>query len=377
MPALRLVDADAHVVEPPDLWATWLPPRFRDHPDTPKLVRDVEGGDAWQFGAGAPPAPLGIYTAAGKAPEEIKWTGARYDAVRPGMFRGRERLADMDADGVDVAVLFGSARPMGLFLRSRERDFHLAGFRAFNDFVCQDFAAADRRRLVPLAYIPGLGVEAAIAELRRAHAQGARGAALMCWPSAGDTCSPADDPFWAACEELDVPVIVHVRLISVRSAPPPPTGKQGGDLPGLSTTGLLDMPLVIARMIFAGVFERFPRLRAGFIEAGAGWVPYLLQQMDDRFRRNRHWTGCDLSLLPSEYFQRNCKVSFMYDPYAVQNRHACGVETLMWSSDYPHHGTDWPHSRRVIDQTFTGVPEAERHRILAGNCAELFRLEGA
>lgn len=374
MRQLNLVDADAHVVEPPDLWSTWLPAGFRDHPDTPKLVRDVEGGDAWQFGAGAPPAPLGIYTAAGKEPQDIKWTGARYDSVRPGMFRGADRLADMDADGVDVAVLFGSARPMGLFLRSKERDFHLAGFRAFNNFVCQDFAAADRARLVPLAYIPGLGVEEAVAELRRAHAQGARGAALMCWPSGGDKCSPADDPFWAACQELDVPVIVHVRLISVNSAAPPPTGKQGGDLPGLSTTGLLDMPLVIAQMIFAGVFERFPRLRAGFIEAGAGWVPYLLQQMDDRFHRNRYWTGCDLSLLPSEYFRRNCKVSFMYDPYAVQNRQACGVETLMWSSDYPHHGTDWPHSRTVIDETFLGVPAADRQRILAQNCADLFRL---
>ena len=374
MRTLRLVDADAHVVEPPDLWSKWLPPEFRNHPDTPKLVKDEEGGDAWQFGAGAPPAPLGIYTAAGKAAEDIKWTGARYDSVRPGMFQGQHRIADMDADGVDVEVLFGSARPMGLFLRSKEREFHLAGFQAFNNFVCRDFAAADRQRLVALAYIPGLGVEAAVAELRRAHAEGARGAALMCWPSAGDKCSPADDPFWAACQELDMPVIVHVRLISVNSPAPPPTGKQGGDLPGLSTTGLLDMPSVIAQMIFGGVFERFPRLRAGFIEAGAGWVPYLLQQMDDRYWRNRYWTKCDLSLLPSEYFRRNCKVSFMYDPYAVQNRAACGVETLMWSSDYPHHGTDWPHSRKVIGETFADVSTEDRHRILAQNCADLFRL---
>ena len=96
--------------------------------------------------------------------------------------------------------------------------------------------------------------------------------------------------------------------------------------------------------------------------------------MDDRYRRNRFWTHCDLSLLPSEYFRRNCKVSFMYDPYAVQNRHACGIETLMWSSDYPHHGTDWPHSRKIIAETFAGVPPEERRRILVQNCADLFRL---
>ncbi|MBI3783519.1 MAG: amidohydrolase family protein [Deltaproteobacteria bacterium] len=142
----------------------------------------------------------------------------------------------------------------------------------------------------------------------------------------------------------------------------------------MATTGLLDMPGIIAEMIFGGVFHRFPKLNVAFTEAGAGWLPYLLEQMDDRYWRNRYWTGCELEMLPSEYFHRNCRVTFMYDPYAIRNRHSCGVENLMWSSDYPHHGTDWPYSRRVIGETFGGVPSAERVRILARNCAELYGL---
>ena len=131
----KLVSADAHVVEPPDLWSKWMAPEFRNHPDAPKLVKDEEGGDAWQFGRDAKPAPLGIYAAAGKAPEHIKWTGARYDNVMPGMFQGKPRLKEQDTDGVDAEVIFGSSRPMGLFLRHKERDFHLAGFQAYNDFM--------------------------------------------------------------------------------------------------------------------------------------------------------------------------------------------------------------------------------------------------
>ena len=144
----KLVSADAHVVEPPDLWSKWMPAEFRRHPDTPRLVKDEEGGDAWQFGRDSKPAPLGIYAAAGKPPEHIKWTGARYETVMPGMFQGAPRLKEQDADGVDAEVIFGSSRPMGLFLRHKERDFHLAGFQAYNDFMMKEFAAADRKSVV-------------------------------------------------------------------------------------------------------------------------------------------------------------------------------------------------------------------------------------
>jgi len=370
----RLVSADSHVVEPPDLWSKWLPGKFRHHADAPKLVKDDEGGDAWQFGPGSAPAPLGIYCAAGKAPENIKWTGVRYDDVMPGMFQGGPRLKEQDADGVDAEIIFGSSRPMGHFLRHKDRDFHLAGFQAYNDFICKEFCAADPARLGALTYIPGLGIETAIAELRRARQMGSRGVVLMCWPSGNDYLSADDDPFWAACEALGVPVAIHVRLISVNSAPPGPTGKQGGTLPGLATTGMLDMPAVIAQIIFSGLFDRFPKLEFGFTEAGAGWVPYLLEQMDDRYWRNRYWTKCELQMLPSEYFYRNCRITFMLDGYAVRNRRACGVNSLMWSTDYPHHGTDWPYSRRIINETFVDVDAQERHRLLAQNCVELYGL---
>ena len=162
----------------------------------------------------------------------------------------------------------------------------------------------------------------------------------------------------------------------MNSPPPPPTGKQGGDIPGLSTTGMLDMPRVIAEAIFSGVFDRFPRLRFACTEAGAGWLPYLLEQMDDRYWRNRHWTKCELALLPSEYFYRNWRITFMLDQYAVRNRHACGVGNLMWSTDYPHHGTDWPYSRKSVREMCHAVPADEQQRILALNAAELYRIGG-
>jgi predicted TIM-barrel fold metal-dependent hydrolase len=58
----------------------------------------------------------------------------------------------------------------------------------------------------------------------------------------------------------------------------------------------------------------------------------------------------------------------------VQNRYALGIDNLMWSTDYPHHGCDWPESRRVLAELFHDVPTEERRRICALNAAKLYRL---
>ena len=77
----RLIDADCHVVEPPHIWDTWLGEEFRER--APKLVKDEEGGDAWQFQPGAPLMYIGLVATPGMRFEDIKWKGYTYDTVRP------------------------------------------------------------------------------------------------------------------------------------------------------------------------------------------------------------------------------------------------------------------------------------------------------
>lgn len=111
------------------------------------------------------------------------------------------------------------------------------------------------------------------------------------------------------------------------------------------------------------------------VEAGAGWLPYFLEQMDDRYFRNRTWAKVELEMLPSAYFRRNWLLTFVTDFYGVRNRHAVGINNMMWSTDYPHHICDWPYSRKLASQMFAGVPENERHQICAGNAAALYKLQ--
>ena len=143
---------------------------------------------------------------------------------------------------------------------------------------------------------------------------------------------------------------------------------------GYSCAGLDNMPVIIAETILSGLFDQFPRLRFISVEAGAGWVPYFLEQMDDRYFRNRTWAKVELQLLPSAYFHRNWLVTFVQDFYGVRNRHAVGIANMMWSTDYPHHICDWPYSRKLAAEMFAGVPADERRQICAANATALYKL---
>jgi predicted TIM-barrel fold metal-dependent hydrolase len=104
------------------------------------------------------------------------------------------------------------------------------------------------------------------------------------------------------------------------------------------------------------------------VEVDCGWIPYIREQMDDRHSRSklRHDTP------PSAYLDHNFNYVFITDSYGVRNRHEVGIERMMWSSDFPHGGSDWPHSREAIERQFKGVPDDERYPILAGNALRLY-----
>jgi len=384
MPAFAMISADSHVVESPDLWEKWLPREFL--PKAPKLVKDAEGGDAWQYRPGTPPVPLGLVTTyPGRTYEQFKWTGAKYDQINQGAFIGATRVKEQKIDGVDAEVLYPSQRTMRHFMLDDDTMFHKQGIQAYNNWMAKEFMAADPKRLIGLAQMPNVGVEAMIAEMRRAKEMGMRGVILSTWPSGATSLSVEDSAFWAEAEKLELPVSIHLGVASKQSGKAQTsTGMMEGagllstgakTVVGYSCAGMDNMPIIIAETILSGLFDKFPRLRFISVEAGAGWVPYFLEQMDDRYFRNRTWAKVELEMLPSAYFRRNWSLTFVTDFYGVRNRHAVGINNMMWSTDYPHHICDWPYSRKLANEMFAGVPENERDQICAGNAAALYKLQ--
>jgi predicted TIM-barrel fold metal-dependent hydrolase len=367
----RLVDADCHTVEPPHLWETWLPKEFHDR--APQLVKDEEGGDAWSFGEGKPLMHIGLVATPGMRFEDIRWKGYTYDHIRKGCFDGKARLGDMDEDGVDAEFLYPSQRTMFHFMGNQDREFHRAGVRAYNDWIHGDFCANDPERLFGLAQMPNLGVDEAIAELRRCKAKGMRGAILSTWPAGGDGLGSEDDRFFAVAEELEMPISIHIRI--VRPGRKPAGVLEGpGAIANMALAGMTLFPEVMSEIIMSGVHDRFPKLTFLGVETDVGWLPAAFEQLDNFYWRNRAHTGIGIKRLPSEYFHGHWICTFIHDRIGIKNRYDVGVRNMAWSTDYPHHGNDWPYSRKVVGEMLDGVPARERHDILAGNMVRAYQL---
>jgi len=362
----RTIDCDQHVIEPPDLWEKYLPKKYRDQ--APRLVKDRDGGDAWQLGDAV--ESLGLVAAMNKTPKTLKWTGVKYSEMHPGIFEPEGRLELMDEDGVDAAVFFPPQRTM-IYFMSQDKAFSYAGMQAYNDFIA-GFCAHKPERLGAIFQMPSSGIEDALAELRRAGDAGAKGVGLATWPSGEALLSEVDDRFWEVAEELAMPVHIHIGL-----TPPTVKTKKVAERGGTSqlvqfSTTMSRMPVLFAEFIFTGVFDRFPGLTVVGGEVGAGWVPFFKQELDDRYRRNRYWTGVNLSMLPSDYYLRNCKVGVVSDQFGVQNCDAVGVDTMMWCSDFPHHITDWPNSHHLINSMSLGIDEGKKRKIFCENAGKLY-----
>ena len=132
----------------------------------------------------------------------------------------------------------------------------------------------------------------------------------------------------------------------------------------------------LTAMIFAGVFDRYPRLKVGSVEHETAWVPHWLRQMDFTYRERpalgRAWKSRH-AMLPSEYWQRNMFVEFMEDDWGIRMRDVIGVDNMLWGNDFPHAESTWPKSREFLDRIFAGAPDEDRRKITADNAARIFR----
>ena len=120
------------------------------------------------------------------------------------------------------------------------------------------------------------------------------------------------------------------------------------------------------------MLQRFPELRFVSAENEVGWLTFFLQRLDQSQDEYRYLYPTALELRPSEYFRRQCYATFIDDPVGVATREFIGVDNIMWSSDYPHTVSSWPHSREIVERDLHGVPEAEKQKIVRGNAAKLY-----
>lgn len=288
----------------------------------------------------------------------------------PGYYDPIARLAAMDRDGVHAEVLYSEVsafRSFGLV----KGDWKPIS-RAFTDHLIE-FAAHDPNRLAVSYQVPIIDIDYAVEEVYRLAGLGARSVHLPNFPSEiglPDYHDPIYDRLWGVLSETGISISHHLGnrtwLYDIFRRDPTPQAAIFTSMPALALSE------VIAWWILTGTLERFPQLKIVFVEPSLYWIPGFLAQLDRKADGRYELPG--VRLKPSEYFRRNMACTFMDDEVGLKLRHLVGIENILWSTDFPHPATTWPHSRAVVDRQFADVPAAERDLITCGNSARIYNL---
>jgi predicted TIM-barrel fold metal-dependent hydrolase len=376
MAAYKLISADSHIVEPPDMYASRIEPKFRDR--APKMERrKTEAGreyDAWMID-GVQVGTLGAVMQAGQRfedPSQIDFLGV-WEDVRKGGYDAHAMITENEEDGVWGSCLQPS---QGLFwYRVPDSALLTEICRVYNDWIT-DFCKPYPERLKGIAMLNVDDVEEGCRELERIKKLGLVGAFIPVSPLPDKPYrDPSYDRLWATAQDNDMPLLMHIAT-NRSGVPGCEFTMNVGELTGAgrSTTDHW-VRYSLSAMVFAGVFDRFPRLKVGSVEHETAWIPHWLKQMDFTYRERPVFTKgwkSQSGMLPSDYWQRNMFVEFMEDDLGVELRKYIGVDNMLWGSDFPHAESTWPQSKQFLDRIFEGVPEEDRRKITADNAAKLF-----
>ena len=385
MSGYKIISSDSHILEPADIWTSRMEPKYRDQ--APRLVR-LEDGDWWFCGdVKVTLAPVNATIPGRRFQQEMRLT--EEDKFGPGLLGGfipGEHVKDMDADGVYGGMIYPS---IGLAWFSFDPGTELlnAIFRAYNDWLAE-FCSAYPDRLKGIAMINLEDVNAGVKEMERCAQMGLAGVMITTYPEGVQYVdearrsydSPIYDPFWAAAQDLDVPISLHI------STNRPVQGERIGifnrDSSLVKRALLINadhwVRISLTLMILGGVFERFPGLKVVSVEHELCWVPYFIDQLDYAYTQRVQQEGMyrfKEDMLPSDFFHRNVFLSFQQDGLGIRLRNKIGVDSLMWGSDYPHPEGTFPRSREILEEILADCTEEEKATIAGANAARLYQFD--
>ena len=380
LPFAGAVDADGHILEPPDLWDTYLEPKYRDRALQVRVDEDgLEelwiGGERSRMSRHGFPSTLGAMgdpdlRAMQLDPERTYLREAPFGSMDPG-----ERLQLLDAEGIEAVVLYTT---IGLLWEAELDDPELsqAYTRAYNRWICEFCSGSDR--LVATAHLSLSDPDAAAKELERAVADGARGAYVAPFTHDGRPLGhPSNDAVFAAAQDLDVPFAIHPTF-----EPQWTKGTRMGAWENVKQLRLLASVTAsdgvrqqFTTLFDYGVFDRFPRLKVLVLESGGGWIGYWLDRIDAVYGHTYVGTRVPLQEKPSDYFRERVWISCDPDERtipALADRY--GVGRFMWASDFPH-ADHTPAYLADLEELAAGfADEGARRRFLGDNVRELFRI---
>jgi predicted TIM-barrel fold metal-dependent hydrolase len=388
-----LISADAHVIEPPNVWLDRLPSKYHDR--APRMARGDRGA-VWQYEDMISPTS-GLSVTAGKEKEEISPNAVSFDEMRAGAYDPVERVKDLDRAGILASVSFPSfPRFCGqIFLEAKDKDLAMLCVRAYNDWMVDEWCAAAPGRLIPLMIIPLWDPAAAAIEMERGASKGVHAFAFsenpepLGLPTIHD---PAGywDPVMHAANALQMVVCMHVGSSSTM----PQISSNAPQLASL-TWGANRTSGAMLTWLFSSYLQELRDLKICLSEGNIGWIPYFLERAEQVLDKQRHWavSGALKSYTSSFGFEENAAIReadvmtldvratfrdhiygcFIDDVAGIQCLDLIGEDNVMTETDYPHSDTTWPNSIDLLNKLIGHLPVSTQHKLRRANAEALFQ----
>ncbi len=373
-----LFSAHSHVNEPPEAWER-IPKGLRE--GGPHFVQDPDGKKGlYMVFDGHEPDPVGMTFTAGvgrdrgavrKVIENFTWDQWK------GPWDPKERVADMDRDGIRAEVLYPSMARNFYSLSGDELPLQLAGLKSYNDWI-DEYSRALPGRLFGVGLLSSLDVEWSVEELKRCAKIGLKGVLLPAGlPNGMSYADPAFEPIWQALEDMDLPLHFHINVVQGADRMATRLKKISIHETGRNAVkrAILESLNLITDLVFGLVLDKHPRLRVVFAEYDLSWVLPFMAKMDGSIRRVRSENpdSPGITALPSEIIHRQVYITFQEDPAGVAGARALGLlDNCMWASDYPHGGSTWPKSQEVVASQLGGLDKESAQKLAWGNAAKFY-----
>lgn len=383
---VRVIDADTHLTEAHDLWTKRAPEKYKDR--VPR-VEEVDGQPTWV----ADGTPIGFAGGGGvidrdgdKFPFSESMPVWSIERVHEAAYNPKLRLEIMDEFDIYAQVLFPNSIGLGgqgLSNALQDPDLRRVCIEIYND-AGAELQDESGNRLLPMPVLPAWDIAECVRESERIAGMGMRGVNLTSDPQdlgSPDLASRDWDPLWEVCADLNLPVHFHI----------------GASLTAMNFYGnyfwpsqhefvkpaiggsmlFINNARVVINTVFAGIFDRHPKLKMVSVESGVGWIPFILETMDYELWENAPAQASELSLMPSEYFKKHWYATFWFERNQGDVQRlidSVGEDNVLFETDFPHPTCLYPKPLDAVEEKMLTLRPATRRKVLGENAAKLYRL---
>jgi predicted TIM-barrel fold metal-dependent hydrolase len=380
---IKIIDVDAHISEPHDLWFSRAPASLKNR--LPRVVTGDDGKRIWvvEDHELASTNPASVVRHDGKKSQGLDFFDWKLEDVHRASWDMNARLGVLDETGIHAQIIYPNLAGFGnqKFMKIEDQALRRACATIYNDAMAE-IQADTNERILPMALMPWWNIDHCVAEVERAATMGLRGIVMCSDPDSIGLPDLADDawtPFWEVCNDTELPVNFHIGASETafnmygRAAWPSMGDRRKL---ALGSAGLFfENSRVIGNMLYSGILERFPKVKIVSVESGIGWIPFMLEALDYEWEETGSTAECKLQMPPSEYFKRQVYGCFWFEKTAPKKLiESVGEDNIMFETDFPHPTCLYPDVQGYLKEVTANWSDTTKRKILRDNAAQLYKI---